>query len=662
MKTKILSFIPVVVCSTFTALSSAFAQGTAFTYQGVLAASNAPVNGTYDLTFALWDSLAGGNQVGNSITNPGFLVMSGQLTATLDFGANFSGTPLWLEIGVRTNGATSFSTLSPRQPLTPTPYAIYAESATGLANGVALGSGTGNMISPNGGPDSFIGGGNANNILNGSMNSAIAGGQGNLVQPGAAFSFIGGGMNNMSASIMATVGGGGQNNASGANATVAGGFQNTASGSYATVGGGGQNSASGDYSTVAGGGGNGNSAMGNSSYIGGGSGNVVNALSDFATIGGGSGNHASFFYATVGGGLNNYATGQYATIGGGEQNVANRTEATVAGGSFNTASGQDATVAGGYDNVIQVNSTTSFIGGGSNNTIQASVNFNHPTESIGAAIAGGLHNTIQTDGAMSTIGGGYQNQISANAAFLGGGEQNSIEADASVVCGGENNDAQGAVGFIGGGENNTLTGDHSMAPGGQGNTAAQYSFAAGYYAQANNNGCFIWADSGPAFSIPFNSVRDFEFAARATGGVRFVTAVDGSGNPTAGVSVGSGQTSWTSICDRNAKKNFAPVNGEEILAKLAAVAVKKWNYKWEKDSDVPHIGPMAQDFKAAFYPGRDDKNISTLEFDGVELAAIQGLNEKVENQLKSKEAEIQELKARLATLEQLLETRKGAHQ
>ncbi len=56
---------------------------------------------------------------------------------------------------------------------------------------------------------------------------------------------------------------------------------------------------------------------------------------------------------------------------------------------------------------------------------------------------------------------------------------------------------------------------------------------------------------------------------------------------------------------------------------------------------------------------RDDKGISTLEFDGVELAAIQGLNQKVEEQLKAKDAEIQQLKARLEKLEQMLETRNG---
>jgi hypothetical protein len=66
---------------------------------------------------------------------------------------------------------------------------------------------------------------------------------------------------------------------------------------------------------------------------------------------------------------------------------------------------------------------------------------------------------------------------------------------------------------------------------------------------------------------------------------------------------------------------------------------------------------MAQDFKAAFYPGRD-KGISTLEFDGVELAAIQGLNQKLEQ----KEMEITELKARLSRLERLVNQRNGGTQ
>lgn len=104
------------------------------------------------------------------------------------------------------------------------------------------------------------------------------------------------------------------------------------------------------------------------------------------------------------------------------------------------------------------------------------------------------------------------------------------------------------------------------------------------------------------------------------------------------------------VSDRNAKKNFQSVDTVAVLEKLAAIPIERWNYQWEKDSDVPHLGPMAQDFKGAFYPGRDDKTISMLEFDGVALAALQGLNQKLEE----KDVEIQALKQSVAELKQLV--------
>jgi hypothetical protein len=104
------------------------------------------------------------------------------------------------------------------------------------------------------------------------------------------------------------------------------------------------------------------------------------------------------------------------------------------------------------------------------------------------------------------------------------------------------------------------------------------------------------------------------------------------------------------VSDRNAKKNFQSVDTMAVLEKLAAIPIERWNYQWEKDSDVPHLGPMAQDFKGAFYPGRDDKTISMLEFDGVALAALQGLNQKLEE----KDVEIQTLKQSVAELKQLV--------
>jgi hypothetical protein len=149
---------------------------------------------------------------------------------------------------------------------------------------------------------------------------------------------------------------------------------------------------------------------------------------------------------------------------------------------------------------------------------------------------------------------------------------------------------------------------------------------------------------------------------RSTGGARFVTAVDtATGAVLSGVVLAPGGTSWATISDRNAKKDFAPVNPETILNKLAAVPVEQWHYKWEDAETTPNIGPMAQDFIHAFYPGRNDKSITTLEFDGVELAAIQGLNQKLTEQLQTKDAEIENLKTRLEKLERIVEQQNTIH-
>src|SRR2546423_3011727 len=112
-------------------LPTPHAQGPAFTYQGRLADTGSPANGDYDLKFSLFDDPSAGNQVGDSLTNSPTSVSNGLFTVTLDFGAGwFTGDPRWLEIGVTTNGSGGdFTALTPRQALTPTPYAIHASTA-----------------------------------------------------------------------------------------------------------------------------------------------------------------------------------------------------------------------------------------------------------------------------------------------------------------------------------------------------------------------------------------------------------------------------------------------------------------------------------------------------------------------------------------------------
>ena len=193
-----------------------------------------------------------------------------------------------------------------------------------------------------------------------------------------------------------------------------------------------------------------------------------------------------------------------------------------------------------------------------------------------------------------------------------------------------------------------LTGGlYGTIPGGRDNTATNNAFAAGTKAKAIHSGAFVWADSTAA---DFASTADNQFTARASGGVHFFS----NAGLSAGVSLAPGGTSWSVISDRAVKKDFQPVNEIEVLEKLARVPVQQWHYNWEGESTPPHIGPVAQDFKAAFYPGRDDKSITTLEFDGVALAAIQGLNQKLETQVKHKEAAIQSLQEKNESLEKRL--------
>jgi hypothetical protein len=117
------------------ATGSLHAQGTAFTYQGRLNNGGNPASGNYDLTFALYGSTnQAGPVIAGPITNSAVAVTNGLFTTLLNFGSGvFAGNNYWLGVGVRTNGGTTFTPLLPFQPLTPTPYAIFANTASNLS-------------------------------------------------------------------------------------------------------------------------------------------------------------------------------------------------------------------------------------------------------------------------------------------------------------------------------------------------------------------------------------------------------------------------------------------------------------------------------------------------------------------------------------------------
>ena len=128
------------------------------------------------------------------------------------------------------------------------------------------------------------------------------------------------------------------------------------------------------------------------------------------------------------------------------------------------------------------------------------------------------------------------------------------------------------------------------------------------------------------------------FYVRAEGGVTFLTNT--SGLPLTGVVLAHGSSSWAPASDRNIKANFAPVDGRGVLARLLAMPIETWNYL-SQDPAIRHIGPMAQDFAAAFGVGEDDRHILPIDANGVALAAIQALAARLE----AAEARIAELEA-----------------
>jgi hypothetical protein len=759
--------------------TTAFAQGTAFTYQGRLNSGGSPAGGLYDFRFKLYADPLGDTQAGATyLAATNVPVANGLFVTTMDFGAGiFTGSNYWLEVAVRTNLAVSYTVLSPLQELTPTPYAVFANTASNVSGSVSSAQVSGTIpaaqingrltsanlpVSPSIAGTVTAGGGfvgDGSNVTN--VNAATVGGLGAAYfwQLGgnnvAAGQFLGS-TNNQAVEIR--VNGGRALRLESGTSSQASAAPNVIGGSpanYVASGVGG--------ATIGGGGATNYLSNGGLGYT-----NVV--LGDFGTVGGGASNAASY-YSAVGGGLLNYAN-SLATVGGGRDNLASDNTGegfeTVGGGDNNTAGRGYATVGGGLDNT-----------------------------------AGGIYSTVgggginQATGKFATVGGGFLNLASGQSAYVGGGGSDGVHLTG--------NTATGVGSVVSGGSNNNATNSYATVPGGANNLAGgQYSFAAGYNAQATNQGAFVWADSQ---GTTFGSSANNQFNVRANGGAQFVTGGAGmtlDGNPVltnnqTGVTLGgtfngngggltslnaaqltgsvpgatltvvpaanltgsislarlpsqvltNNQTGPVNLAgtvtvtngftvntglgtvqfvmdtfvpgliagnsggnsghlrfrnalevwpdtggansgyvdvrntggsqtitltgstgaitcsnvtangvlltsDRNAKENFTAPDTKTLLAKVAAMPVMQWNYKTDSGA-VQHIGPMAQDFHAAFgLDGADDRHISVVDEGGVALAAIQGLNQKLEE----KDAEIQNLKARLDKLEQLLSEKK----
>jgi hypothetical protein len=546
------------------------AQGTAFTYQGRLTDDGSPANGVYDFRFRLAADPLANSYVGGNVFTNGLAVLGGLFTVTLDFGTGiFNGSSYWLEVDVRTNGSGAYTTLEPLQPLTPTPYAIFAAGASNVLGTVPAGGLAGNYSSAvtfTNGANSFTGtfAGNGAGLTN--INAAALGGltvgplwtttgNSNTI-PGANFvgtadnqpldfrvnngrvlqlapttntaNFIGGDSHNFVAPGVygAVIGGGGTLAYPGGT-----GLTNKVLGNFGTIGGGAGNTVdgtifntAGDSATVAGG--YQNSALGNNSVVGGGSGNLNQG--DNSTIAGGSYNFIgrSFQGDTIAGGIGNTNYGHYNFIGGGVNNyIANSYYGTINGGFFNNISDTYyATVGGGGSNVISsLGDGYETIGGGANNYISWNAR--------STTISGGAGNSIGIAAIRATIAGGRDNLISSNAhhSVISGGESNlvQINSDHAVISGGFSNQVSGFFGAI---------------PGGDQNVAGTNGFAAGHRAKANHTGSLVWADSQDA---DFATTATNQFLIRASGGVGI-----GTSSPNRPLSINASTNGdWLSLMD-----------------------------------------------------------------------------------------------------------------
>jgi hypothetical protein len=433
--------------------------------------------------------------------------------------------------------------------------------------------------------------------------SAVAAGKFNKASGQGAF--VGAGQSNVAGGTSSLVIGGFDNQATAIDSLVGAGAGNRATGARSVVVGGGYNLASGQWSVVGGGG------RQTGSGLAGGNAQDNVASGDFSTVAGGQGNRATAVIATVSGGAGNVANGNLAAIGGGQSNTAG-TGGVVGGGDGNIAGGLDTTVGGGNGNV-----------------------------------AGGSY---------STIGGGSENVSSGTfGSVVAGGQRNQASANWSAVAGGADNVASGI-----------------------------FSFAAGYNLRANQNNCFMlggWSNTSlvaanclgthDILRMAFLSGMSVEyyFPRDDGGGQRWVHIGQNIAGQTIATWTGASLSDtgvWNNASDRNLKDEFTPIDTEDVLARVAALPIQRWHYR--KDvPDVRHIGPVAQDFHAAFGLGDSDKAIGTIDADGVALAAIQGLNrklearseqiERLERALGAREHALDALMERLADLERRLAER-----
>ena len=244
--------------------------------------------------------------------------------------------------------------------------------------------------------------------------------------------------------------------------------------------------------------------------------------------------------------------------------------------------------------------------------------------------ASGLGSIAMGDGTIASgaLSSGFGNDVLVTGtAGFGAGNRASCDGFACVAMGNvANADGQGAVAL-----GTRVTAD------------ADFSTAMGARASVDGHvGAFVRGDASTTDSIL--AVANNEFAVRAAGGFRFRT----SATLSTGCDLAAGSGAFNCTSSRTLKEDFLGVDGEELLARIRGVPVSTWSYV-DEPGGVRHLGPVAEDFRAAFGLGTDDRSIGLLDIAGVNFAAVQALEARTA-ELRERTAEVQRLTAEVTAL------------
>lgn len=669
------------------AAAAVFAEPTAalssqITYQGQLKVSGTPANGTYSFNFACFNAASQGAQIGPTVPVNALAVSNGLISVPLDFGFTAaSGQRVWLEVRVSTDGV-NFTTLAPRQEITAQFYALHAleaeyalvagtnsvnsgaivdgsvssadlaDNSVGSAD-LAAGSVTGAKIANATITDVNIAGGSilSLSIADGTINTvdlANAAVTNAKLATGAvtAAKIAGNAVTSQevdSSTVQLRVTG-----------TCAAGNAIQSIGQTGSVTCQSTSAAGSDWSL------NGNSGTSDAQFIGttdnvpmvikannkrvarfdpanslavgfaapnvvlGDQGNNVAPGATAASIGGGGGRNGAValvpnlvydFGGTVAGGQNNSAGGDdanvqtqaYASVGGGLNNSASNSYATVSGGRDNLASGDHASVPGGFGNTA---SGTSSLAAGNR--------------------AKALHNgaLVLADSTAADFASTDANQILLRAS---GGM--AINTNRGIYTAAPAFNAELTIRPVVVNDRSNLQLLNDV-----GDPYRGFELASANGGVFELGGFYASGSSEPSESILFRAnyfgssgYAKFSFNKNADPIAGAVLQVGNTGDTTSGngAYLTQGGT-WTNGSSRAFKRAFVAVDASAILAKVVALPLSTWNYI--DSTEGRHLGPMAEDFAAAFGVGNDNQHIATVDADGVALAAIQGLNAKLDTE------------------------------